>query len=240
MGFQAFEWRRRYGLPPSFSTMIVAVLLIALHGAVFAQAASVAGVVSDARGQALPDVTVIAMPQSGGVSRHTKTSSDGTYHFEELPDGTYRIDFERRDFAVVRRNHIRVRNGVGVKVDAALRLRPLCECMVMEPPSPWTQRPGQVIDKAGHPLPHARVELVGRQTLYTDSEGRFLVRVPVNEAWPLTATDTGFRGAIQHLSGADSALVVVTLEFVGATGVPDLEHFGGCECNGYLLSYGER
>lgn len=222
------------------ATFLVSIILIAAHGAVFAQAASVAGVVSDQRGQALPGVTVTTTPESGGVSRHTKTSSDGRYRFEELPDDAYRIDFDRRDFAVVRRNHVRVRRGMDARVDAALPLRPLCDCIVMEPPSPWTQRPGQVIDKAGHPLPHARVELVGRQSLYTDSEGRFLIRVPVNESWPLTASDSGFRGGTQHVSGADAASVVVTIEFVGVNSVPDLEHFGGCECHGYLLPYGTR
>jgi hypothetical protein len=57
----------------------------------------------------------------------------------------------------------------------------------------------------------------------------------VNEAWPLRATDTGFRAVTQQVSGADAASVVLILEYVGATGVPDLEHFGGCECDGYLL-----
>ena len=50
-----------------------------------------------------------------------------------------------------------------------------------EPPSPWTQRPGQVIDKTGRPLPHARIQLVGREEAYTDNEGRFFIRVPVYE-----------------------------------------------------------
>ena len=94
-----------------------------------------------------------------------------------------------------------------------------------------------MIDKNGHPLPHARVELIGRQVMSTDREGRFLIRVPVNEAWALTATDTGFRPVTQQVSGADAASVVLILEYVGTTGVPDVQRFGGCQCDGYLLPY---
>ena len=231
--------RPRARRPIVGESVIVAVMLIALHGGVLAQA-PLAGAVSDGQGRVLPDVTVTVTPQSGGVSRHTKTNGDGGYRFEGLPDATYRVDFDLRDFAIVRRNHVRVRRGVETKVHAALPLRPLCECITVEPPSPWAQRLGQAIDTAGHPLPHARVELVGRQMLYTDSEGRFLIRVPVNESWPLTATDTGFRGGTQHVSGGDAASVVVTLDFIGVKGVPDLEHLGGCECDGYLIRYGAR
>ena len=149
-------------------------------------------------------------------------------------------DFQLRDFEVIRRNHVRVGRDMKATVDAALALRVLCECISVDPPSPWAQRVGQVIDTTGHPLPHARVELVGRQAMYTDSEGRFLIRVPVNDSWPLMARDTGFRSATHRISGADAATVVLSLEYVDATKAPDVERFGGCECDGYLLRYVER
>ena len=190
--------------------------------------------------QRIAGVTVTTIPQSGGVARQTTTGADGRYRFEGLPEGTYRVDFELRGLEVTRRNHVRVRRDGEARADATLRPRAICECITVEPPSPWTQRPGQVIDNAGHPLPYARVELPGRQVMYTDREGRFLVRVPVNEPWPLNATDTGFREVTQQISGADSASVVVSLEYVGTAGVPDTERFGGCECHGYLRPFGER
>ena len=221
-------------------TLIVSLTLIALNGVVFAQSASISGVVSGGRDQGIPGVIVTAIPQSGGLARHTTSGSDGAYRFEGLPEGTYRVDFELRGFDVIRRNLVRVRRDSEVKIDAALPVRAICECITVEPPSPWAQRVGQVIDKAGHPLPHARIELVGRQAAYTDSEGRFLIRVPVNEPWPLKATDTGFREITQQVSGADAASVVLNLEYVGPTGVPDYERFGGCECPGYLLPFGGR
>lgn len=222
------------------ATLIVSLMLIAPNRVGLAQSATIAGVVSHGAGQVLSGVTVTATPESGGPSRHMKTSNDGTYRFEGLSDGTYRVDFDLPVFAVVRRNHVSVRRGLEAKVDTDLPVRALCECITILPPSPWAQRAGQVIDKTGHPLPHARVNLVDRQVAYTDSEGRFLIRLPVNETWPLTATDTGFRGVTQQVSGADAASVVLTLEYVGTTGVHDVEHQGGCECDLYLLSYSGR
>ena len=185
----------------------------------------------------IPGVTVTTIPQSGGLARHTTSGTDGSYRFEGLPDDTYRVDFDLRGFELVRRNHVRVRRDTEANIDAALPVRAICECITVEPPSPWAQRPGQVIDKTGHPLPHARVAVVGSQAMSTDGEGRFLIRVPVNEAWSLTATDTGFRSVTQQVSGADAASVVLSLEYVGTTGVPDVQRFSGCECDGYLLQY---
>ena len=53
--------------------------------------------------------------------RHTTSGSDGSYRFDGLPDGTYRVDFELRGFELVRRNHVRVRRDSEAKADAACR-----------------------------------------------------------------------------------------------------------------------
>ena len=212
-------------------------ILIAAGVALFAQSASLSGIVSDEAGQRISGVTVTAIPESGGPARHATSDSNGTYRFDGLPDGTYRVDFELRGFEVIRRNHVRIRQDTSASVDAELPLRPICECISTEVPSPWAQRAGQVVDTAGRPLPHARIELVGRQVMTTDGEGRFLVRLPVDELWPLTATDTGFRAVTQQFSGADAASVVLTLEYAGTAGVADHERFGGCECHRYLLPF---
>ena len=221
-------------------TAFVSVVLVLWGGVAAAQSAAITGVVSDGRGSAFAGVTVTALPQSGGPLGQTTSGRNGAYRLYGLPEGTYRIDFELRGFDVIRRNHVHVRRDAEARVDAVLPVRAICECLTREPPSPWTQRPGQVIDKSGYPLPHARVELTGRQAMYTDGEGRFFVRLPVNESWTLTAADTGFRAATQQFSGADSASIVLTLEYVGTAGVPEDERRGGCECNGYLLPYQSR
>ena len=216
------------------------LILFASSGVGFAQSARIAGVVRDGIGEVIPGVSVTTNPQSGGLLRHTTSGSDGSYRFDGLPDGTYRVDFDLRGFELVRRNHVRVSRDAEATMDVVLAPRAICECMAREPPSPWTQRPGQVIDKTGHPLPHARIQLVGRGEAYTDNEGRFFIRVPVHESWPLTASDTGFRSVTEQVSGADSATVVLSLEHENTIGGPGVQRFGGCECSGYLLAYGGR
>lgn len=217
--------------------LMVSLTLIALNGVVFAQSASISGVVSDVRDQGMSGVIVTTIPQPGGLARYTTSGSDGAYRFDGLPEGTYRVAFERHGFDVIRRNHVRVRRDTEATVNAALPVRAICECAAVEPSSPWAQRAGQVIDKSGHPLPHARIDLVGRQVMSTDREGRFLIRLSVSEVWPITATVTGFQPVTQQVSGSDAASVVLALEYAGTTGVPELERFGGCECPGYLLPF---
>ncbi len=195
--------------------LVLLFVLFASSRIVIAQSARIAGVVRDGIGGGIPDVSVTTISQSGGLLRHTMSGSDGSYRFDGLPDGTYRVDFQLRGFELVRRNHVRVSRNAGAPIDAVLALRAICECIAREPPSPWTQRPGQVIDKTGRPLPHARIQLVGREETYTDNEGRFFIRVPVYEKWPLTASDTGFRSVTEQVSGADSATVVLSLEYRG-------------------------
>src|SRR5687767_10600307 len=103
--------------------VLVSLLLFAPGRVVLAQSATVAGVVTAGRGQVIAGVAITTTPQSGGLSRHTKTSSDGTYQFAGLPDGIYRVDFEFDGFDVVRRNHVRVRHGAEARVDADLPVR---------------------------------------------------------------------------------------------------------------------
>ena len=217
--------------------LVVSLVLIAPAGVVLSQSASITGVVRDGSDRVLPGAIVTAIPESGGFSKYTTSGSDGAYRFEGMPDGTYRVDFELRGFDLIRRNHVRVRGDSVVRADAVLPVRAICECTAVEPASPWAQRAGQVIDKTGRPLPHARIELVGREVAYADSEGRFLIRLSVNETWPIKAADTGFREVTEQVSGADAASVVLILEYVSTDGAPDHERFGGCECHGYLLPY---
>lgn len=217
--------------------LLLSLMLIAPCGAVFAQSGTFAGVVRDRNGGVLPGVTVATIPQSGGLITHTTSGSDGSYRFDGLSDGVYRVDFDLRGFERIRRNHVRVGRDTA-SIDAVLLLLPLCECPTIEPRSPWAQRLGQVVDNTGRPLPHARILVAGRDEASTDIEGRFLIRLPVNETESLTATDTGFRSVTQQVSGADAATVVLSLEYEGTTGVPDVQRFGGCECpGGYLFPY---
>ena len=205
-------------------------------GVAVAQSASIAGVPRDVIGQTLPGVTVTTIPESGGLVKRTTSGRDGAYRFEALPDGTYRVDFELLGFDLIRRNHVRVRPDTVATVDAVLPVSAICECVTVVPPSPLRQRAGRVVDESDRPLPHAHLEVVssiGREVAYADDEGRFLVRAPINEMWPLTASDTGFRAVTQQLSGAVAEPIELRLAHAGTTGVPNEERLArGCRCPG--------
>ena len=181
------------------------------------------GRVEDSRGNDAANVTVMALPERGGLATRTATGRDGVYRFEELPAGTYRVDFEPGFFEVVRRNHVRVRPDEATTVDAALTVGAICECIYLGLSAAPQPLAGLVVDESGAPLPHARLEVFttgGRYVNYTDREGRFLIRVPADGSWQLAVSDSGFATVNQQLSPASTEPVVVKLPFVGTQNVP--------------------
>jgi hypothetical protein len=212
--------------------------------AAVARVGDIVGRVVDPIGQPLPGVSVTTIPEFGGLARRAATGSDGAYRLEMLPDGTYRVDFELLGFDLIRRNGVRVRKAASTRVDASLPVSTICECVEFVPPTPLTQRTGQVVDEADRPVPYARVEVVSpmrREVAYADTEGRFLIRVPVDETWPLTAFDSGFHAVTQQVSGSVPELIVFRLAHAGTTGLPNHERFGrGCRCPGDLFSHRGR
>ena len=208
------------------------------------QTGIIAGRVVDAIGQPVPGVSVTTIPESGGLGKRVTTGRDGTYRFETLPSETYRVDFETLAFDLTRRNHVRVRNHASTSAEAVLHVSAICECVTIVPPNPLAVRAGEVVDDAGRPLPHARLEVVSpirREVAYADADGRFLVRVPTDATWPLTASDTGFGAVTQQVSGAVAEPTVFRLRYAGTTGVPDSERLSrACRCPGDLFAHSGR
>jgi hypothetical protein len=218
------------------------VQIAGVPGTAVTQSTSISGRVFDGSGQPIPGVSVLTTEESGGSATRTTTGSEGTYQFGALTDGTYRVDFEVQGFDVIRRNHVRVRAGSTAVADAALPLSPLCECLNFLPETTLRERAGLVADQSGIPLAHARIQIVSpvrREVAYTDSEGRFRVRLPVNDSWPLTASDTGFGPVTQQVSAILDVPVVFKLTRSGMTNVPDIERLnGGCRCPGLFTHDG--
>lgn len=207
---------------------------------------SISGRVVDAAGNPIPGVAVTTTEECGGNPALEMTGSDGTYQFKRLADGTYRIDFEVQWYDVLRRNHVRVRANSTTVADATLALSPIdCECVNAVPRTPIRERVGQVTDELGRPLAHARLQIVSpayREVAHADSEGGFRVRIPVNERWPLTASDSGFGAVTQKVSGDAEDPVIFGLPRSGTTNLPDIEHLnnGGCRCRGGLFTHDGR
>jgi hypothetical protein len=207
--------------------------------ATFAPASSIVGTVVDAAGQLLRGVIVIAIPETGGDAREAMSGANGSYAFDDLPDGTYRIDWYLPGFDVMRRNHVQVLRGETPQVDVTLPVSTLCEC-ISNWGRPGLSRPrltthaGRVVDESGRPLPHARVEivsLVGREVAHADREGRFQVLLSPTHTWPLTARDSGFAAVTLKVSGGTRAPpLVFRLPNVDTRALPDVERLTGSCC----------
>jgi hypothetical protein len=75
-----------------------------------------------------------------------------------------------------------------------------------------------------------------RETAYTDTEGHFLVRAPLEGTWPITASDSGFASATQQISKVTTGPIVLRLRYVGTQSVPSNERFSlGCLCPEYFI-----
>lgn len=205
------------------------------------ETATIEGRAVDVIGKTVPGVFVTIIPESGGLAKRVTTDSDGAYRFEVLSGGAHRIDFEILGFDLARLNHVRVRNHAA---DAVLHVSAICECVTMVPPNPLAVRAGDVVDEAGRPLPHARLEVgssIRREVAYADADGHFLLRVPVEGTWPLTAADTGFRAVTKQVSGSVAEPIVFRLPYAGTTGVADDERFSrACRCPGDLFTHSGR
>ena len=109
----------------------------------------------------------------------------------------------------------------------------MCECVTrgfVTAPTPLT---GHVVDQDGQPLPFASLEIAGTrgaEDSYTDSEGRFLVRVPVDGAWAITASHSGFDAVRQELRSVAGAPLVLKLRYTGEPGQMHEERLAGCLC----------
>ena len=91
--------RRHSALWPAFAVFLV--VTVALPGTVVAQGAAsvVRGTVSDSSGARLPGVTVTLSSPVLQLKQISVTSDgDGSYRFNDLPAGVYRVTFELSGF----------------------------------------------------------------------------------------------------------------------------------------------
>jgi hypothetical protein len=193
-----------------------------------AQSIRIAGHVVDNAGAGLPGVVAMAIPQRGGDTRTVVSGTNGTYAFEDLPEGTYRVDYDLPGFDLTRRNLVPVRGGETTRVDVTLQVTAICECIARAglDQSRLTVHVGQVVDPSGRPLPHAQLEIVGpggSETVYANLEGRFQVRLSPADRWPLTARDSGFGAVTMKVSGGTRAPLLFRLPNTDTRKLPAVE-----------------
>lgn len=249
--------RLRSPMPFMLLTAGLTALSMAVWPESIAAQSGVTGRVVDSGGVPLSGVSVSMMPESGGAAAVTRTGADGTYRFDNVKDGTYRIDFDLARFDVARRNNVRVRNGATVFGDVGLQTSWSCHCNVVITGLPAVaERSGQVLDTAGRPLPRARLEMVipipansdirpspgatnFHAVAHADAEGRFSVLAPVESNAALTASDTGFAPVTRMISGSGVGLIVFGLPYLGPGGWREnYERFPrGCRCPTNLFTH---
>ena len=83
--------------------LLIAVPIFAFATTLFAQSAgtgALTGTVTDPTGAVVPNVMVTATNAETGQTRNSTTGADGTYHFNLLSPGTYRVKFSAIGFRV--------------------------------------------------------------------------------------------------------------------------------------------
>jgi len=207
---------------------------------------SIEGAVVDTRGGKISGVEVIVMPSAGGAVRETITDKDGTFKFDGLTDGTYRIDADLLGFSLIRQNNVRIAQGESpARVVLTLRVGAICECvMSWAGSSGLREREGRVTDSAGRPLPHARLTIDNGtypERAYADRDGRFRVLLPPARTWPLTVQDSGFETVTRQVASDSNAPLIVTLPSQSLPVVPDVEPLPrNCRCPRDLFTHRGR
>ena len=88
-------------------TLAMVALVLLVPAALYAQQATIAGVVKDASGAVLPGVSVeAASPALTEKVRSVVTDGTGQYRIVSLPPGTYTVTVSLQGFNTVRREGI--------------------------------------------------------------------------------------------------------------------------------------
>jgi carboxypeptidase family protein len=101
------------------------------------QTGSIAGTVSDTSNAILPGATVTLTGEKliGGAQVQT-TDASGTYRFDRLPPGTYRVKFELQGFRAIERADIVVNAAFVASVNAKLEVGSMTETITVTGESP--------------------------------------------------------------------------------------------------------
>lgn len=89
---------------------------------------SLVGCASDAMNQRIPGATVVAT--TGRVHWNTTTDAGGCYKLTDLPIGSYRVTARLTAFYNVTRDAVSIVAGRAARLDFAMQLSPICECVV--------------------------------------------------------------------------------------------------------------
>jgi hypothetical protein len=132
-------------------TLALCALVLLVPAALYAQQATITGVVKDASGAVLPGVSVeAASPVLTEKVRSVVTDGTGQYRIVSLPPGTYTVTVTLQGFNTVRREGIELSGTLTATIDVDLRVGALEETVTVLGESPivdvQSARRQQVID----------------------------------------------------------------------------------------------
>lgn len=131
--------------------VLVIALLLAPRAAVAQQTTgSIAGVVVDAQGAAVPGASVTATHSETGVTRTVVTNAAGLYQLTALPVGDYGVIVELAGFTRVEISDVTVRLSETTALDATMRVAGVTETVTITAERPListtSSSVGQVVD----------------------------------------------------------------------------------------------
>jgi hypothetical protein len=92
--------------------LVALALLIWMAAPASAQDASVRGHVRDSSGNALGGVTITLLAEGGTAPHTVQSDGQGSYAFDGLREGVYRVRFELSGYQPVERRGLRLASGV--------------------------------------------------------------------------------------------------------------------------------
>ncbi len=101
-----------------------------------ANTAALRGIVSDASGAVVPEVSVMATNEDTGIKVSTVTNNEGIYVFPVLPLGTYTVSAELTGFKKIVRKGIELQVNQVVRIDLVLEVGTVTEQVVVEARAP--------------------------------------------------------------------------------------------------------
>ncbi|HEY1909365.1 MAG TPA: TonB-dependent receptor [Vicinamibacterales bacterium] len=113
------------------------VLAVAVAASAQVQTGSITGVVTDSSGGVLPGVTISVSGDKliGGVQTQTSDAS-GSYRFDRLPPGSYRVKIELQGFKIVEREGVQISAAFTATINAKLEVGSVSETITVTGESP--------------------------------------------------------------------------------------------------------
>src|ERR1700687_358224 len=125
-----------------FLGLVFVCLLVAWGPSLMAQTAAMGaltGKVTDPSGAAVANVAVTATSVDNGQTRSTTTGTDGTYKFDGLPPGTYRVKFEATGFKTMEFPSATVNGTETAVLDTKLEIGEVGNAIPVNQPTPASQ-----------------------------------------------------------------------------------------------------